>query len=213
MKRKVLIGIIIAVGILILVSFTSVVGFQKMESDAERLSPLFQIRTIKTLDEYSDQSLTRNYIGKGKTTLFVPSLEEKLKYLFGVDITPEKIEEIRQTIQDNPLILHRLQQKGGKGISAIQQVLGILNIELESNSQQLHTEGPTYCGMTCTGPTFCHLDECNCLQQIIEVFIVFGVMSFGITFVLGLVLLPILAPIFIYATILDKCSDLPSIVQ
>ena len=213
MKRKVLLGSVFAVAILILVSFTSVVGFQNMESDAEQLSPLFQIRTIKTLDEYSDQSLTRNYIGKGKTTLFVPSLEEKFKYLFGVDITPEKIEEIRQAIQDNPLILHQLQQKGTKGISAIQQVLGILNIELESDSEQLYTEGPTYCGMTCTGPTFCHLDECNCLQQIIEVFIVFGVMSFGITFVLGLVLIPILAPIFIYATILGKCSDLPSIVQ
>ena len=213
MKRKILLGSFFAVAILILISYTSVVGFQKTQSDSEKLSPLFQIRTIKTLDEHSDQSFTRNYIGKGKTTLFVPSLEEKFKYLFGVDITPEKIEEIRQTIQDNPLILHQLQQKGIKGISAIQQVLGILNIEFDSDSEQLYTEGPTYCGMTCTGPTFCHLDECDCVQKIIEVYIYFGILSFGITFVLGLVLIPILPPIFIYATILDKCSNLPSIVQ
>ena len=50
MNKKILIGSIIAVTILIGVSFTSVVGYRSVASDV-KASPLFNIRTSRAIDE------------------------------------------------------------------------------------------------------------------------------------------------------------------
>ncbi len=67
MNKKILIGSIIAVSVLIGVSFTSVVGYRSVEFDV-KVSPLFAIRTQKAINEESN-SLTCNYVGKGRPTL------------------------------------------------------------------------------------------------------------------------------------------------
>ena len=66
MKKKILIGSIIAIIILILVSFTGVVGYHTTKSNV-RASPLFNIRTSRAIDEES-KDITCDYVGKGEET-------------------------------------------------------------------------------------------------------------------------------------------------
>ena len=63
MNNKILIGSIIAISILIGVSFTSVVGYRSLTSDV-KASPLFTIRTSRAIDEESEE-LRCEYVGKG----------------------------------------------------------------------------------------------------------------------------------------------------
>ena len=65
MKKKILIGSIIAVVILILVSFSSVVGFQSVKSDSKIESPLFGVRTNRAIND-ENNGVKSDYIGKGK---------------------------------------------------------------------------------------------------------------------------------------------------
>ena len=65
MNKKILIGSIIAVIILTLVSFTSVVGYISVKSDSRIASPLFGIRANRAINNKQD-AVTSDYIGKGK---------------------------------------------------------------------------------------------------------------------------------------------------
>ncbi len=65
MRKDILIGSIIAVVILVLVSFTGVVGYQTTKSSTiAKASPLFSIRSKRAIDEES-KDLTCDYVGKG----------------------------------------------------------------------------------------------------------------------------------------------------
>ncbi len=64
MKNKILIGSIIAVVILVLVSFTNVVGYNTASSSIKD-SPLFSIRTKRAINEESND-ITCDYVGKGE---------------------------------------------------------------------------------------------------------------------------------------------------
>ncbi len=66
MNKKILLGSIIAVVILVLVSFTSVVGYQTTKSSTiARASPLFSVRTQRAIDKDS-RDIACNYVGKGE---------------------------------------------------------------------------------------------------------------------------------------------------
>jgi len=65
MNKKILLGSILSVVILILVSFTSVVGYRSVAFDV-KASPLFNIRTNMAIDEESVE-LRCAYVGKGDT--------------------------------------------------------------------------------------------------------------------------------------------------
>lgn len=70
MKKKMIIGSIIAVVILVLVSFTGVVGYQTIQSSSiAKASPLFKVRTNRAIGEDS-KDITCKYIGKGYTLPF-----------------------------------------------------------------------------------------------------------------------------------------------
>ena len=64
MKKKILIGSIIAVAILVLVSFTNVVGYNTASSSIKD-SPLFSIRTKRAINEESN-GIAWDYVGKDK---------------------------------------------------------------------------------------------------------------------------------------------------
>jgi hypothetical protein len=70
MDRNPLIGVsIIAVVLLVLGSLTNVVGYQSVQSTAMNDSPLFSMRTKKATNQACRDTLTFNYLGKGKDTL------------------------------------------------------------------------------------------------------------------------------------------------
>jgi len=76
MDKKLLIcGSSIAVVVLVLASFSPVVGYNSVESSAKE-SPLFNIRTKRAIDEESE-TLTCNYLRKGQLMSF-PSRNSKI---------------------------------------------------------------------------------------------------------------------------------------
>jgi len=78
MNKKILIGSIIAVAILILVSFTGVVGYQTTKSSTiARASPLFTVRSSRAIDEES-VDLSCDYVGKGElNNIYLPERNDK----------------------------------------------------------------------------------------------------------------------------------------
>ena len=77
MKKKILIGSIIAVVILILMTFTSVVGFQSVKSNSKIHSPLFKIRSERVSNTAQKRFLS-NYIGKeDDITISFPTRDNK----------------------------------------------------------------------------------------------------------------------------------------
>ncbi len=78
MNKKILLGSIIAVVILVLVSFTGVVGYQTTKSTTiARASPLFTVRSSRAIDEES-KDIACDYVGKGgKNTIWLPNRGNK----------------------------------------------------------------------------------------------------------------------------------------
>jgi hypothetical protein len=77
MKKRIIIGSIIAVTILISISFTSVVGYNNIKSNSAINSPLFGIRTRMATEEES-KDFTFEYVGKGvETKLLIPHRNDK----------------------------------------------------------------------------------------------------------------------------------------
>jgi hypothetical protein len=80
MNKKILIGSIIAVSVLIGVSFTSVVGYRSGASDM-KASPLFNIRSSRAIDE-ENRDLSCEYVGKGDNiNLLIPNRDSKLELI------------------------------------------------------------------------------------------------------------------------------------
>ena len=81
MNKKILLGSIIAVVILVLVSFTGVVGYQSAKSSTiARASPLFSVRSKRAIDRES-KDLTSDYIGKGEeVTIPIPTSDGNMLY-------------------------------------------------------------------------------------------------------------------------------------
>jgi len=77
MNKKILFGSIIAVVILVLVSFTGVVGYRTTSTTIAKASPLFSVRSSRAIDEES-KDLTCDYVGKGEVNfLSIPKRNER----------------------------------------------------------------------------------------------------------------------------------------
>jgi len=74
MNNKILIGSVIAVSVLVGVSFTSVVGYRSVDSNV-KASPLFNIRSSRAIDE-EIKNFSYEYVGKGKKSILsIPKRE------------------------------------------------------------------------------------------------------------------------------------------
>ena len=81
MENKILLGSIIAVVILVLVSFTGVVGYKTTSSTIARVSPLFSIRSKRAIEKDS-KDITCDYVGKGEAVSFpLPTLNSRNKLI------------------------------------------------------------------------------------------------------------------------------------
>ena len=70
MRKKILFGSIIVVILLVIVSFTSVVGHQNVESDYKIISPLFNIRSNRA-NKNEEKDIQCDYLGKNKDAGFL----------------------------------------------------------------------------------------------------------------------------------------------
>jgi len=82
MEKRILIGSIIAVVILVLVSFTGVVGYQTTKSSAvAKASPLFNVRSKRAIDKDS-KDIACDYVGKGEeSVLSIPKRDGRTALL------------------------------------------------------------------------------------------------------------------------------------
>jgi len=82
MNKKILIGSLVAVAILVLVSFTGVVGYQTTKSSTiTRASPLFTVRSNRAIDVES-KDLKCDYVGKGEDNfLSIPNRDGNIESL------------------------------------------------------------------------------------------------------------------------------------
>ena len=85
MNKKILIGSIIAVVILVLVSFTGVVGYQTTKSSIiAKASPLFTVRSSRAIDEES-KNIACDYVGKGSESgIFIPERDRKSSQIYKI---------------------------------------------------------------------------------------------------------------------------------
>ena len=85
MNNKILLGSIIAVVVLVLVSFTGVVGYQTTKSSTiARASPLFSVRSSRAIDA-ERKEFTCDYVGKGeKIGIPLPKRNESNKLILKV---------------------------------------------------------------------------------------------------------------------------------
>lgn len=92
-KKKIIIGSLGMVTILILISFTNVIGLQSIKSTSVDDTPLFSIRTQKAINQSDKTNLISDYLGKGFNELSFPILDNRTA-LF------QKIIEIIQRLDD-----------------------------------------------------------------------------------------------------------------
>ena len=103
MKKKILIGSIIAVVILVMVSFSGVVGYQTTKSSTiSKASPLFSVRSSRAIDKKSND-LNCEYVGKG---IPISIAFPKRNYTLSIIKKIIDIMRIEEDIQFNRLIFN-----------------------------------------------------------------------------------------------------------
>lgn len=117
MKKKILIISISAVILLVLASYSSVIGTSTVQSTQKGESPLFAIRTQRSTQKESEQLVQSYYLGKGLNShLFSPiqpslnnALDRTVKML---NANPEFFSKILKTLSSNPQVIALLEQNG-----------------------------------------------------------------------------------------------------
>ena len=160
MNKKKLIGSIIAVAVLIGVSFTSVVGYRSVDSDV-KASPLFNIRSSRAIDE-ENQGLVCEYVGKGEDiNLLIPDRDAEIEKI-------RRIIEIIQELDDEPfknivdLIINRIQKNEFNDVKSDDVILALnklrnhqdLTISNITNMAEMYTLKFEFI------PTLCWLPGC-----------------------------------------------------
>ncbi len=182
MNKKILIGSIIAVAILIGVSFTSVVGYRSGASDV-KASPLFNIRSSRVIDEESEE-LSCNYIGRGEESILsIP------KRFDNIELVQKFIDNIR-TMDDKTFnkFLYQL-------ITQIQKRTDIKNVnineliiaihQIRNNPDKIITDNSDYSPFTYNKdwfPTICWFPGCIIL---IFIYLIFAVIITLIIITIG----------------------------
>jgi hypothetical protein len=117
MEKKTLILTISAAVVLVLASFTSVIGSNTMQSTQQIKSPLFAVRTQRSTHTDSEQTVHAYYLGKGVNShLFRPMqpslngiLDRTIKLL---NANPDFFAKFLKTLSSNPRVIALLQQNG-----------------------------------------------------------------------------------------------------
>ncbi|MCK4416059.1 MAG: hypothetical protein KAU84_02800 [Thermoplasmatales archaeon] len=185
MNKKILLGSIIAAVILVLVSFTSVVGYSSVKSTPGEASPLFSIRTTRAIDEET-KDFTCDYVGKGKEIkIHLPKRTYKSE-LVEKFVNSIKMMDDKSFDRFVDLIIEHLHDKDGfQGYTTEEIVLSLHQLKfnptkikrdvVESKQTKLATEAlPTECVGNCftIGSNYV-----ICLIAIIFLFLLFIIIS------------------------------------
>jgi len=113
MKKKIVILSVGATVLLILASLSSVIGFTSSQSqNQESKSPLFAIRTARSIHEQTSVNIRSEYLGKGKNVYIFPLSQLTLQ---------SQLDKALKIMYNNPLLVKKLFEK----ISDFPQVISI----------------------------------------------------------------------------------------
>lgn len=169
MKKKILVISVSAVVLLVLASYSSVVGTSNVQSTQKVESPLFAIRTQRSIQRENEQAVQSYYLGKGLNShLFSPiqpslnsALDRTVKML---NANPGFFEKILKTLSSNPRVVALLEQNG-MTVAEFKTYLNrlkndpslfideIRNAEPKLSAQQLQTPMPL--NLNTTNPFAC----------------------------------------------------------
>ncbi len=184
MNKKILIGSAIAVAILVLVSFTGVVGYQITKSSTiAKASPLFSVRSSRAIDEDS-KDIACDYVGKDiVTSIIIPNRNPDLASTQRIIKYIRNLDDKEYLIFINSLI-KRLENRGITEISRV-EILNILNTIRNGkeigNKILLPNEIK---GLTSDFPyLLCHI-----FDTIFDIILIIAIITMGIVFVIFSVL-------------------------
>jgi hypothetical protein len=158
MNKKILLGSIVSVVILILVSFTSVIGYRSVESDV-KISPLFNIRSSKAIGKES-KDIACDYIGKGaETNLYLSSRKKRTEQVQKTIDIISKMDDKAFSYFVSRIILHLKSQEymTDKETSDILQALYHIRVNPNNWGFYDNENNPelTLEYLTCLGPPGC----------------------------------------------------------
>lgn len=169
MEKKTLIVTISAAVLLVIASFSSVIGSNDQQSSQKIESPLFAVRTQRSVHTDSEQTIQSHYLGKGLNShLFRPiqpslnsALDRTIKML---NMNPDFFAKLLKTLSSNPRVIALLQENG-MTVAEFKTYLNrlkndpslfideIRSAEPKLSSQQLKTPVPL--GLNTTNPFAC----------------------------------------------------------
>jgi len=157
MNKKILIGSIIAVVILVLVSFTGVVGYQTTKSSTIAIaSPLFSVRSKRAIDEES-KDITCDYVGKGeKSILSIPHRDNRIEMVQKVlDIISKMSDrELSRLIELAKNKLHYIKRFSendkDKIVNVFHHIIDDSQV-VPNNDNALNVNSPLFIGLTVKG--------------------------------------------------------------
>jgi hypothetical protein len=206
MKTKILLGTIGAVAILILVSFTNVIGVESTTSNSINDSPLFSIRTKKAINQASKTVLTSDYLGKGLNAIQFPLRDNRTGLIQKAIEIIEKMDEKEFNLFQNLILSHFSKEKNIKNIDIINllTLLKLRYIPKELEIKQFDMIG----NKTKYPPTFAMYDE-TCLLTIGNWFpgcllLILGMSVMVLFFVFNALIFTIVSSLY---TMINYCPD------
>jgi hypothetical protein len=169
MEKKTLIITISAAVLLVIASFSSVIGSTDDQSSQKVESPLFTVRTQRSIHTDNEQTIQSHYLGKGLNShlfsLTQPSLNSALdRTVKMLNANPDFFAKFLKTLSSNPRVIALLQENG-MTVAEFKTYLNrlkndpslfideIRNAEPKLTAHQLNTPVPL--GLNTTNPFAC----------------------------------------------------------
>lgn len=135
MKTKLTIGCLGAITILILVSFTNVVGIQSTTSGSMNDSPLFSIKTNKAINNDNNRVITSDYPGKGLNALPFPLRDNRTTLIQKVIGIIQKMDDKEFNRFQSLILLNLYEDKNTRNIDTTHLVTFLK--QLKSDTKEL----------------------------------------------------------------------------
>jgi hypothetical protein len=148
MEKKPLIITISAAVLLVIASFSSVIGSNALQTSQQKESPLFVVRTQRSIQAGNDLAIQPQYLGKGLNShLFRPiqpslntALDRTIKML---NANPDFFAKFLKTLCANPQVVSLLQQNG-MTVSEFKTYLNRLKNDPSLFIEEIRNAGPKF---------------------------------------------------------------------
>lgn len=186
MEKKTLILTVSAAVLIVFASFSSVVGLTNEQSSEQTKSPLFAIRTQRSIQTTDKQTIQSQYLGKGITSQLFrsrqPSLDSTLDRVVKLlNTNPDFFAKILKTITSNPQV-QSLLKKQGMTMDEFRTYLNQLKNDPSLFIEQIRSAEPKFSDQQLQSPTPLGLNTTNPFACVIT-----AIVMIPVVLVIGLI--------------------------